>query len=112
MMGMLSGMKRRRRGLPLRALTKAARAAGNPGLDEEQQEILAAWLALPKAQQRAVVEEVLAGGGDSLELGDLPGEAAAQEPAEEAAEPAVDQGGGVVLPPDPITGGAWPEWNN
>jgi hypothetical protein len=124
MMGMISGMaKRKRRGVPLTALTPQARAAGNIGLDDMQQQIIAAWLSLPKAAQRQAVVDAMQDGRDELLMEDLPGSAgeAAEPAAEEAAEAPPTGGGGAVVvedgqwspeeeevPPQP---GAGPEWN-
>ena len=86
MAGMISGMggtKRKRGGVPLTALTQAARASGNPSLDDDQRELVAAWLSLPKAQQRAVVEDVMRDGRMEMEPGDLE-EKVEEAPAEEA----------------------------
>ena len=107
MTGMLPQAKtvmRKKRGAPLRAFTMAARAAGNPGLDDEARQIVAAWLQLNEAERRRVIEAVLADQRDAVQLDDVSavgGEAAQEDdasPGQEQEEPVVvaDGGGQVV----------------
>lgn len=113
MEGMLAttpGTKRKRlRGAPLRAFTQQARAAGNAGLDAEQAAIVAAWLKLSPADQRAVIEDVLSQQHDEVTMEDISA-VGGEEPQEAQADPAPEQeepvvnadGGGQVVP-----GGLW-----